>query len=257
MMKQIKCNILFLLLTFTIVKTAFAQTSGDSTYKRTNANYTRPNTSYIALSIGAGIPHGNYALYDLTNTASGFAKTGFNAGISLAKVLWRRMGVSVMYRYQNNKIDEADLLSQTTAKYPNITWSITTTPWRVNTFMVGYYSSYPLDNTNKVFLDLKFMLGAVKVNSPELDLTGSQSGATATANTGISTAVSFAYCAGFGFKFDVDKDICILLHADYLQANPQFTNVPITSSTGNSTTQIFTQNISIISISTGVAFKVN
>ncbi len=256
-MKYLKLSILSIFVAFMFVETMFAQTNGDSIYKRIHTNYIRPNSNYIALSIGVGIPHGNYALYDLTNTAAGFAKPGFNAGISLAKVLWRRMGVSLMYRYQNNKIDEADILSQTTSKYPNINWSITTTPWRVNTFMLGYYSSYPLDNANKVFLDLKFMIGAVRVNSPELDLTGSQSGVTVTANQGISTAVAFAYSAGIGFKFDVDKDICILLHADYLQANSQFMNVPITSNTGSSTTQTFTQNINIISISTGVAFKIN
>jgi opacity protein-like surface antigen len=108
-----------------------------------------------------------------------------------------------------------------------------------------------------MFLDLKLMLGAVKVNSPELDLTGSQSGATATVSQGISTAVAFAYCVGAGFKFDVDKDICILLHADYLQANPQYVNVPITATGGGTTHQTFTQNINIISISTGVAFKIN
>ena len=251
-MKHIKLGILF----FMFVETVFAQTKRDSIYKNNN-------TTCLEVSGGAVLPTGDFANNTLGNSWAGFAKKGFNAGLSLTQVLYKGTGFAAMYRFQDHKFDETSFINQTTSKYPGISWDLSTTPWKVNAFMLGYYGSYLIEKKRKVFIDIRFLLGMVKAASPEINLTGSQGNFSASVDQSTSSANAFAYCAGLGFKFDVDPSFFFIIRADYLQTNLEFKNISITTSPSSSSSlspvaaQNFTQNISSINISAGIAFKID
>jgi len=199
----------------------------------------------------------DFALTDINNPSAGFAKSGLNVEISAASLISKTMGFVLMYRNQNNPLDQGSLISQTTTKYPNITWGASVTNWKTNAFMAGYYSSYPLSAARKVFLDLKFLIGGVKIASPSITLTGTQNNFSVTETQASSSAFAFAFCVGAGLKFDISHMLFLLLHVDYLQATPSYTDVPITGTTGQASSATFTQKVSTLNLNIGLGVKLD
>ncbi len=257
-MKQTKLTFFSVLLAFMVVETSFSQTSGDSLQKG--------KQSYIAITGGLNVPLGAFANTGTKNNA-GFAKTGFSAGVSFARVLWKNMGVAAMYRFQNNTINNTSLTNQKTAsQFPDSAWSVVTTPWKVNILMAGYYYSYPLDKAKRICVDVKLMLGGVRTYSSGYTLTTPLGSSLLSITQPVSIANSFGYCVGLGFKFNVTDDVYLLLHADYMQSKPEFKDVSIVSTmsgtpiiglNGGVTIQNIEQKISTFNLSLGIGVKID
>ena len=240
---------LFACFIFVLVDIVSAQNKRDSIQQTSK--------SYIAVSVGAAIPQGNYALKDITVNGSGFANTGTNFEASIVKIIKRRTGIILMYRNQSNNMDQSALSDQYAKKYPTITWQVNTTSWKINAFMAGSYSSFPLGQKKMVSLDLKLLLGIAIAKSPQINAIGQQGGVSASAEQLTGTATAFAYCVGLGLKVEVVTNLFILFHADYLDTNPTFENVTTKSSAGTTTTNAFGQNMGTINFNLGLAYRID
>ena len=239
---------LFTVLLFILVQTVFTQNKKDS--------IKHESKSYISISVGAAIPQGDYGLKDLTESSAGFAKTGINMEVSVAKIIKGKTGIAFMYRNQSNNVDQASFSSQYAIRYPSVNWEVVTNPWKINAFMVGSYNSFPIGERKRVSLDLKFLLGMVKATSREIVATGQLPGGYIYTEqlTGISN--SFAYCLGLGLKFEISANCFILIHADYLNTSPTFKNIFIQNAVGANYTTTFTQDMSTINCNIGLAFRI-
>jgi hypothetical protein len=217
----------------------------------------QPSSSYLSVAVGLASPYGNYAAKNITNNTSGFAKTGLSFDASIAKILWWRTGAVLMYRNQINKVDVPTLINQYSQKYPNIDRTVLYNPWKINSFMIGSYSSFPLGRTRYLSLDIKLMLGMVRATSPQMTLNSPLGFNTTSVQQVTNSASTFAYCFGLGFKLYVTRFFFMVLQADYLGAKPKFENVPTVVSAGNIIMNNFTQSISTLNLNIGFAYRIN
>jgi hypothetical protein len=240
---------LFTVLIFILVETVFSQSKKDSTKQDAK--------SYVSISVGAAIPQSDYGLKDLTQVSSGFARTGINMEIAVAKIIKGKTGIIFMYKNQSNSIDQTSYSSQYAVRNPGISWNIVSNPWKINAFLVGSYSSFPLGQKKRVSLDLKLLAGMVKATSRQLIAIGQQGSVPIDAEQLANTTNAFAYCVGLGLKFEISTNCFILLHADYLNVSPTFKNVFFRSLSGNSYVTSFNQDMSTLNCSIGLAFRID
>lgn len=113
-------------------------------------------------------------------------------------------------------------------------------------------------NGNDIALMTRFSLGYADVNSPEIRTTIRDQ-----FNNGDQiifqndNSGSFAFQLGLGLKINVSKETDILLSTDYFNTQAKFSNVGVLVNGTKVISQNFEQNISILAISLGIAFKLN
>ena len=100
------------------------------------------------------------------------------------------------------------------------------------------------------------MIGFLRTSSPEIKMTLNGTGGNAWITQYPVSATTFGYTIGGGFKFDVGEQVCILTNLDYLTCKPEFVDVTISSSSGNSSQpSTFSQRIETINLSIGIGLR--
>ena len=100
------------------------------------------------------------------------------------------------------------------------------------------------------------MIGFLNASSPEITLTATGPGGSAWVKQNSTTATSFAYLIGVGFKFDLGRKLCFLTNIDYLSSNPEFKDVETITSLGDIDKSTWSQSMGTLNLSIGIGLKI-
>jgi hypothetical protein len=178
--------------------------------------------SFIGVTGGLSVPGGNYSKGDYSNDKSGFAKTGFNIGITGAwyfkKSHWGIGGILsyTHYGFKNAQsiadgYKEAFDVDSTTAyiKGSNQTVNI----------LIGPYYNIAFGKFN---LDLRVLGGVVNATLPgnEIYL---EEGIDNHLTQKKATATAFGWQGGASLRYAITSHIGVLAGLDYFYSKPDFT----------------------------------
>ena len=210
---------------------------------------------YVALSIGASVPMGDFGSNSSTNEDAGLAKTGLLIDLSSAYKLGKNFGLALAFRSQSNAIDDQLYLDVAYSANPDPYWSVVSEDWAIGGLLGGAYGSFPI-GTGKSSFEVKGLIGFSLSSYPEIKITGVYNGATEYVLIGSDQASSFCYLIGGGFKFNVGKRTCLLLGVDYFKAKPEFSDINISTSNGLAVaSEDYIQSIETINFSFGFGIR--
>jgi len=231
--------------TFLVVTTltAFSSFGQELTNK---AAETTDKKGYIGISLGPSFPIGKFASKDLNSDEAGFATSGAIFDISFAYKLGNgNFGITALLRGQYNDLDAQKIENDLNAGL-----TVDADGWSVGGLMVGGFGEFPI--SSKVTFDPRLMIGFMNTSSPEITISGNGDWIKQSS----SDATSFAYLMGAGFKFNVGKKLYLLTNIDYLRSKPEFSDVEIIASDGTRDFTTWSQTISTINLSIGIALKI-
>jgi hypothetical protein len=210
---------------------------------------------YLIFTIGPSFPTGDFASKNLTNEHAAFASTGAIFDLAFAYKLGKNFGLAAVLRGQSNTTDAQAIADESARQYPGINWTVETQSWGLGALLIGGNGSFPICTSNKTSFEVRALIGFGSATSPQLKITGSSSGNLAWVNQASATASSAAYLIGAGFKFNVGSKVCLLTTLDYFGSKPEFKNVLMTASTGDSQKNTFSQSIETINLGIGFGFR--
>lgn len=209
---------------------------------------------FVGISLGPSIPMGNFAVRSLVNDNAGFAKLGASFDVVAGyKLGGSHFGITAMLRAQAHAYDTQPLAENLTFQAPTVNWNVESPAWRIGGLLLGGFGSIPI--SEKIYVDARAMAGLVNATLPQLYITGTDLAETTWVKRDASTASSFAYLVGAGFKFNIAPKIYLLTNIDYVGTSVEFTNVGLTTSIGERVTYGFEQDMATMNLSVGVAFK--
>lgn len=217
---------------------------------------------YVSLGGGASIPLADYAKTDFNNEASGFAKVGGNFNINFGYRFNEYFSLSGLLNGCVNRYDyiksQDELYDIFQDEYPDTKWIVESKSWGLGGLLIGGTASLPLGG-NTIFFEVRALGGFIYAYSPAIYITGKETG---TEDKKVSieqnSAASWAFDAGAGFRYNRTKNQYFILFADYMMAQPHFSNVAVTSINNDLQRQEeFTQNIGTLNISIGIGYIVN
>jgi hypothetical protein len=212
------------------------------------------NEGYVAVSAGAGLPTGHFGSADASDSAAGFARPGLNFGLNFARKVSKKISVCGTARNQSNALDVDAFVKQFEKKYPNIQWKMQAENWKIQLFMVGAYSSFPIGDSS-FSVDLKVMAGYAACTLPGFTITGTQSGSSITAMENSANSGALCFAIGIGFKKNISEMFCVLGGLDYVGTKPNFTGVAVNFSNGTRQEVNVTQSITLVIITAGIGFR--
>ncbi len=225
-----------------------------------NSNIFAQDKGYVAFSIGANSPTGNFGSTDAKQfySSTGLANPGPLLDISFAYKLGKNIGIAAIMRAQGNGINENALKTELQKSIPNnVSATYEAAGWGLGAYLTGLYGSFPI--SEKVSFESRALIGVVNARTPDIKTTLIGPSLIGTVRINSISAVSFAYLLGAGFKFDVGRKVCLLLNLDYLGADPEFKNGETNTIRNNvtlpTTFYSFTQNIGTINFSFGVGVR--
>ena len=162
---------------------------------------------------------GRFGKTDYRNDATGFAKTGFMWDITAGYTLFKRLGVIVMYRSQQQPFDNEAYGSERTWFDTEV--KATSEPWKLRSGLAGMYFSQPISKRfsiePKVLRGITYSKPAAiheicyawdrKTYYPEI--------------SGPSTR-SFSILVGLNFKYNLSERFYLQASVDYMKSKSNY-----------------------------------
>ena len=208
--------------------------------------------SNIGLSIGPSFPLGDFARTEISDSTSGWAKTGFDIQISYTYRIVHNFGIAALGVYSSNKFNATKYKDELETLHPDYGVSIETRRnWSSGGMLFGPYLHFPL--SEEVSWDIRALFGFYGGYSPHFIIRATQkeTGEKAEYLRQSGKAFSFGYSLGTGFKFKLSA-YYFLVFADYLASPVQFDNVVGWDWEGEPYTTSFKQEISYITLTFGI-----
>lgn len=253
-------------------------------------SYSQEKESYLDLSFGPSFPIGKYASKNLSDSKSGFAKTGQQVNVSYTYMLNKRFGLSASLYAQRNPVDYdalrnesstnnnpvpvfTDSLVSPTAPPIGITgfskgWTFKKHAWLAASVLIGGIAELPLNTEENFSFIGKVMIGAIGIKSPELDGQYITDSSIARATQTSKSTFGFIYLVRAGMKYDITKKISLIVALDYVGTNEvTFKNIKATiAAAGQTSTGIpyasqamrtgnVKQAMQAINLNAGIALK--
>lgn len=245
------------------------------------------NNNFLDFTFGASFPVGKYAKRDITNDASGFAKTGELLTFSYLHLINKNFGLSAAIRGQRNPLNTKAFetsLSQAnfyetpfpgstpnpnptqypSQKYGN--WNLDNNSWLLGSLLIGGHGQVSPQPSNKCLLTMRAMFGLAYAKAPEINGKSNSDTAMAQIKQSSSAAFGVAYSISGGLKFGLSNKIYLLAQAEYFgtskisfkEIETTFTSVHYsngapTSASTHTATLTGRQKIASVNISFGVA----
>lgn len=219
------------------------------------ANGAKKEAKYsFAFHAGPALPVGDFKSTSLvsnssqffTDRESGFAKTGFTAGVNFQYQLMKNLGLGVNLFYNNHPIDSKAFVDQLNiiGEGEFDATGVKLDHWQWYGFSVG-----PVFNekvTDKVTLGANVNFALVNANTPKVTYLGNLI-------VDEDWSIAPALQAGLDMRVLLSKNMFALLKTDYLYMRPKFT----TKYTDGTTTyeEATRQKMSVINISAGIGFN--
>jgi hypothetical protein len=211
---------------------------------------THPGVASLSLSVGAGIPLGRFA--GEHGAGSGFAQTGlqYRADVTAPIYHWLGAQFSVLggYHATDTKALSADGAGSR---------EVSASGWDY----YGVLAGITLRSTHHHPLYLRVQPGAVYVASPRTEIRSSSAAGIITTVQEPKGAWTFATSAGIGVLFRISNFASLTVGAEYMYLSPVFRNAvqsihsdPVGLRPWETNSVTFRQNMSILSLHTGLAF---
>lgn len=245
----------------------------------------------ITLSVGPAFPIGKFSNKNLYDQSSGFAKIGESVLLSYSKPLSNNWGILVDIHGQRNPLNTNAFESsfsqtkiyqgiysssdpnnpppQTSYKiYPN--WRFEKKSWLYGALLLGGQRQFKIDNSDKINLFAKIMIGAIYAKTPKLNGSSITDTASAHIEQSKSSAFGFAYSFSGGLNYNLTKTVFLTSTLAYIGTNQmKFKDVktiltttkgiygrPEYSNQQSTTTGNGKQIISSINIFVGIGIKI-
>jgi hypothetical protein len=195
----------------------------------------------ISVSVGPALPVGKFSAKDITDNLAGFAKIGQSVSVSYSKLLSKNWGIAIDLRGQRNPLNTTALKnSLSTTKiyqgilsgsiFPNIpppqasytfypNWQFEKKAWLYGALLLGPTGQFVIDQSKKITLTTKAMLGAVYAKSPVLKGSSITDTATASIEQSKSSAFGFAYSFSGGVNYSLNKKVFLSAALTYAGTN--------------------------------------
>ncbi len=193
---------------------------------------------YIAFSLGAALPTGEFGSVSSSDKYAGYALTGGLGDLSLGYKLGKNFGISGLIRGQVNETDEYGIAYALAKKTPvGVTVGVISGDWSVRSFLAGAYGSFPINE--KLSFESRLMGGLVSASSASINTVFVGPGGSFTMQQNSVSATAFGFLIGAGLKLNVGSNICLLANIDYFETTPEFTSVVTTNLGSSGTSDIY------------------
>lgn len=210
----------------------------------------------VSLSVGMSFPTGDFDKKVLSDSTSGFAKTGIALSFNYAYRVTHNFGVQAVVSYSSNKIDRTEYKSQLEYSHPDYTVSVESTKnWSSGGLMVGPYLTFPL--TDKLRWDIRALGGYFGVYSPKIILRTTKIDEPTDKQTfyvNSTKAGDLSYMLGTSLRMNV-KSYYVLLCGDYTSSNMKFKDGSGWDWDGLPYENSFERQISYFTVTIGVGYK--
>ena len=180
----------------------------------------------IGITGGVSIPLGNFAKTDYYNSASGFAGTGGNFGITGTWYVDKHWGITELFSYQRFGFAGGNNMALGMQSFPggfdvdSVTFNVRGNNHTFS-FLIG--PSYTLGINKKLDLDLRLLGGFVNANLAGNNITLTDGGVTdPTFYQVVSWANTFGGQLGAALRYRMARHIAVSLNADFLYSRPDF-----------------------------------
>lgn len=211
--------------------------------------------SYVGLSIGPSFPLNDFKKTDLSDSTSGWAKTGVMLEFTYAYRITHNFGVTGVISYSSNKFNTTSYKSALELQHPDTAFSIISeTNWGSGGIMIGPYLTFPF--TSKLTWDVRGLFGLYGSYSPRVAInptTEDGQNDLGTFTRQRANAYSYAFMVGTGFKYEL-ANYYILLFADYTTSQLTFNNGSGWDFDDQPFATTFKQDISYLSVTIGVGY---
>ncbi|MCF6172019.1 MAG: porin family protein [Bacteroidales bacterium] len=216
---------------------------------------TAQNTrNQIGLAIGPSFPLSDFARSDISDSTSGWAKTGVAIQISYAYRIAHNFGIAAVGLYSSNKLNTEKYKNELESLHPDYGVSIETLRnWSSGGMLLGPYLHFPLSDA--ISWDIRALFGFYGGYSPHFIIRTTQktTGEKAEYLRQSDKAFSYGYSLGTGFTFSL-SNYYLLVFADYTGSPVRFNNVIGWDWEGEPYTTSFKQEISYVSLTFGIGF---
>jgi hypothetical protein len=212
------------------------------------------SNGYIGISAGPCFPTGEFESSNIENDAAGFAKTGFHVDLSLTYKLGKNFGIAAMLRGTSHPFNKEAFYSFFNLLGFGGTYTLNADNWRTGSVLFGGYGSFPISKSRTTF-DAKLLAGFANARFPALNLSYSFFGTSATSFSESKTDLSFQYLLAAGLQFYASDKIAVLADLDVSGASFEFANIKSTDDTGQESQFTKSQNVTLVTLSAGIAIK--
>jgi hypothetical protein len=186
----------------------------------------------LSLSLGPGLPIGEFASKDVNDPTSGLAKLGALADLSYQHLFSNsHFGWMGTLRYRFNGVDKNATIAPFEAQYPAFNWSMNSCRWSSAAALVGAYYQFSL--TPKLSLSASVEAGAAECWSPKESITGIDDSANLTRSLIEVTlhsvsATAFTALGGVGACYRCTDKWSVMARLNYSYLKPTFKNMTVT-----------------------------
>ena len=187
----------------------------------------------IGVTGGLSMPMGNFAKTDYASNKSGFASTGFNAGVTGTYMLSRHWGVTALASY--TRFSSAGLENIAAGYVESFAVGDATVRIKDDNHTFSYIvgADYSVAFCHHLSVDLRAMTGLVHAQLAGYEVL-LEDNANSTFQQKAATANTIGFQAGAAVKYDFSKHFGVALNLDYFYSKPDFTieNVNRTNNAG-------------------------
>lgn len=222
-----------------------------------------PKRSFVAFSLIAPTPVGNYRSTDVHNDYALFAKGGMGFGIEGAYMFHPYVGMGAMVAGISNKLDEAefsDALKQGFKEQQGVLVNSRTkasSHW-VQTAMLGVYGSFPLKG---ISLDAKVLGGLLTYQFPHIQVNSTSGGVEVVQKMNAKSTTNFGLNAGVGARVKLTEHLALRATVEYLQGSADLTIFQSVAAENGSLLatdqQTYPFTISMVNFGIGLAYQIN
>ena len=175
---------------------------------------------YLGVSIGTGIPVGEYSKSNVYQTSSGYAKPGLTYNIIYASNLGPQFGFLLQYSYGVNALKTGDMASFY-RRYGLQTSVIVPDKHTLRSMLGGLFLS---SKGKDVDFDARFMFGSSFTSLPAITTVFSDGFSTLTIESTSAKSISVAFQFGVIFKIHAGEVIDVLISLDYFSTTSKYNN---------------------------------
>ena len=210
---------------------------------------------FVGLSIGPSIPLGEFAKTDLSDSTSGWAKTGVMLDFTYAYRITHNFGVTAVISYSTNRFHSESYSNALELRHPDTAFSvISVSNWNGGGILVGPYLRFPF--SERLSWDVRALFGFYGSTSPRVTINPYADNGQTDLGTYIrqrASAFSYAFMVGTGFKYELTK-YYLLLFADYTASSLKFQNGSGWDYNDQPYTISFKQDINYLSVTLGLGY---
>ncbi len=218
--------------------------------------YAQPaRRNYVGLAAGPSFPMGNFKSTQLSDSTSGFAKTGVGVTFNYSYRITHNLGVVAMINYASNGFNYqayADSLEHIHTTH-NVSVS-NSSNWSGGGILAGLFLTFPF--SDNFSWDVRASFGFYGVYSPQVTINAVNKDDPNDKSEYYrekASAFSYAYSFGTGFKYALSK-YYLLVFVDYYASPLTFDNASGWDWDNKPYETSFKQNISTLELTFGLGY---